>query len=170
MGPQRPDTRTLARLSVSILEEGGRLGLKCLLLSYFRVGDISGWATILPEPSKKLPTSRLNECLALLPRTGNYWFSRIRSVADSLINSDFADFTVLQVYTGSRSAFRHSRTAGPPSRKNRRPRFPKNRFQARRLTRALKDRHDTGLSVENMKDRTCEFRIMIRGSSRGETN
>ena len=27
------------RLSVSILEEGGRLGLKCLLLSYFRVGD-----------------------------------------------------------------------------------------------------------------------------------
>ena len=26
-------------LSVSILEEGGRLGLKCLLLSYFRVGD-----------------------------------------------------------------------------------------------------------------------------------
>jgi hypothetical protein len=76
-------------------------------------GVISGWATILPEPSKKLPTSRLNECLALLPRTGNYWFSRIRSVADSLINSDFADFTVLQVYTGSRSAFRHSRIAGP---------------------------------------------------------
>ena len=27
------------RFSVSILEEGGRLGLKCLLLSYFRVGD-----------------------------------------------------------------------------------------------------------------------------------
>jgi hypothetical protein len=26
------------RLSVSILEEAGRLGLKCLLLSYFRVG------------------------------------------------------------------------------------------------------------------------------------
>jgi hypothetical protein len=32
--------------SVSILEEGGRLGLKCLLLSDFRVVDISGWATI----------------------------------------------------------------------------------------------------------------------------
>ena len=32
----------LARLSVSILEGGGRLGLECLLLSflsYFRVGD-----------------------------------------------------------------------------------------------------------------------------------
>jgi hypothetical protein len=28
----------LRRFSVSILEEGGRLGLKCLLLSYFRVG------------------------------------------------------------------------------------------------------------------------------------
>jgi hypothetical protein len=27
------------RLSVSILEEGGRPGLKCFLLSYFRVGD-----------------------------------------------------------------------------------------------------------------------------------
>jgi hypothetical protein len=27
------------RLSVSILEEAGRRGLKCLLLSYFRVGD-----------------------------------------------------------------------------------------------------------------------------------
>jgi hypothetical protein len=35
-----PDTGTLGR-SVSILEEGGRLGLKCLLLSYFRVGDHS---------------------------------------------------------------------------------------------------------------------------------
>ena len=27
------------RFSVSIFEEGGRLGLKCLLLSYFRIGD-----------------------------------------------------------------------------------------------------------------------------------
>jgi hypothetical protein len=27
------------RCSVSIFEEGSRLGLKCLLLSYFRVGD-----------------------------------------------------------------------------------------------------------------------------------
>jgi hypothetical protein len=26
-------------VSLSISEEGGRLGLKCLLLSYFRVGD-----------------------------------------------------------------------------------------------------------------------------------
>jgi hypothetical protein len=33
------------------LEEGGRLGLKCLFLSYFRVGDISGWATIRPAPA-----------------------------------------------------------------------------------------------------------------------
>jgi hypothetical protein len=39
----------------------------------------------------------LNERVALLPRTDNFWFSRIRSVANSLINSDFADFTVLQV-------------------------------------------------------------------------
>jgi hypothetical protein len=31
----------LRRLSVSILEEAGRLGLKCLLLSYFRMGDDS---------------------------------------------------------------------------------------------------------------------------------
>ena len=31
----------LGRFSVSILEEGGRLGLKCLLLSYFRVADDS---------------------------------------------------------------------------------------------------------------------------------
>ncbi|MGO9435134.1 MAG: hypothetical protein ACLPH3_12510 [Terracidiphilus sp.] len=46
---------------------------------------------------------------ALLPRTDNYWFSRIRSVADSLINSDFADFTVVQVYTGLRSASRARR-------------------------------------------------------------
>jgi hypothetical protein len=30
------------RFSVSILEEGGRLGLKCLLLSYFRVVDPTG--------------------------------------------------------------------------------------------------------------------------------
>jgi hypothetical protein len=29
-------------VSLSISEEGGRLGLKCLLLSYFRVGDNSG--------------------------------------------------------------------------------------------------------------------------------
>ena len=34
--------RSHRRLSVSILEEGGRLGLKCLLLSYFRVGDNPG--------------------------------------------------------------------------------------------------------------------------------
>jgi hypothetical protein len=27
------------RFSVSIFEEGGRVGLKCSLLSYFRVGD-----------------------------------------------------------------------------------------------------------------------------------
>ena len=60
----------------------------------------------------KISAEALTECLALLPRTDNYWFPR-RSVADSLINSDFADFTVLQVYTGSRSAFRHSRIAGP---------------------------------------------------------
>jgi hypothetical protein len=33
---------TLARFSVPILEEGGRLGLKYLLLSYFRVADNSG--------------------------------------------------------------------------------------------------------------------------------
>jgi len=30
---------TRRAFSVSILEEGGRFGLKCLLLSYFRVGD-----------------------------------------------------------------------------------------------------------------------------------
>jgi hypothetical protein len=37
------ETRSLrhARFSVSIFEEGSRLGLKCLLLSYFRVGDDS---------------------------------------------------------------------------------------------------------------------------------
>jgi hypothetical protein len=40
--PGYRDTGTLARFSVSILEEGGRLGLKCLLLSYFRVGDFPG--------------------------------------------------------------------------------------------------------------------------------
>jgi hypothetical protein len=33
------DYRTLVRFSVSILEESGRLGLKCLLFSDFRVGD-----------------------------------------------------------------------------------------------------------------------------------
>jgi hypothetical protein len=38
-GPQSRDTGTLRRFLVSILEEGGRHGLKCLLLSYFRVGD-----------------------------------------------------------------------------------------------------------------------------------
>jgi hypothetical protein len=37
----RRDYPMLRRFSVSILEEGGRLGLKCLLLSYFRVGDNS---------------------------------------------------------------------------------------------------------------------------------
>jgi hypothetical protein len=37
----RQNDRTLGRLSVSILEEGGPLGPKCLLLSYFRVGDNS---------------------------------------------------------------------------------------------------------------------------------
>jgi hypothetical protein len=56
-------------------------------------------ATIRPEAELR-PAMRLNERVALLPRTDNYWFSRIRSVADSLINSDFADFTVLAVYTG----------------------------------------------------------------------
>ena len=30
---------SLRRFSVSILEGGGRLSVKCLLLSYFRVGD-----------------------------------------------------------------------------------------------------------------------------------
>jgi hypothetical protein len=30
---------TLRRFSVSMLEDGGRLDLKCLLWSYFRVGD-----------------------------------------------------------------------------------------------------------------------------------
>jgi hypothetical protein len=49
--------KTLARFSVSILEEGGRLGLKCLLLSYVRVGDMSGLATIRPE-LRRVPHSR----------------------------------------------------------------------------------------------------------------
>jgi hypothetical protein len=40
---KRQNDRTLGRFSVSILEEGGRVGLKCLLLSSFRV------ATIRPE-------------------------------------------------------------------------------------------------------------------------
>jgi hypothetical protein len=39
------------RFSVSILEEGGRLGLKCLLLSYFRVGDN-------PSVTRETDTSR----------------------------------------------------------------------------------------------------------------
>src|ERR1700730_3382775 len=55
----------------------------------------------------------IDERFALLPRTDNFWFSRIRSVAISLINSGFADFTVLQVYTGSRSAFRARRLKSP---------------------------------------------------------
>ena len=102
---------------------------------------------------------------ALFPRADNHWFSRIR-VANSLINSDFADFTALQAYTGSRSASRARRLKSltncrAPKQKDRRPRFPMIRFQARRLTRALKDRHDTGLlrglSVENINDTTCEF-------------
>ena len=38
------------------------------------------------------------------------------------------------------------------------------------FTRALQDRHDTGLSVENINDRTREFRNIIRGSARGEAN
>jgi hypothetical protein len=89
------------------------------------------------------------ERIGVLPRTDNYWFSRIRSVANSLINGDFADFTALQVYTGSRSASRARRLKSltncrAPKQKVRRPRFPKIRFQARRLTRALKDTHDTG--------------------------
>jgi hypothetical protein len=90
----------------------------------------------------------LNEFVALFPRADNHWFSRIR-VANSLINSDFADFTALQAYTGSRSASRARRLKSltnyrAPKQKDRRPRFPMIRFQARRLTRALKDRHDTG--------------------------
>jgi hypothetical protein len=35
----RESFRRHQRLSVSILEEGGRLGLKCLLMRYFRMGD-----------------------------------------------------------------------------------------------------------------------------------
>src|SRR3984957_8433194 len=37
-------------VSVSILEGGGRLGLKCLLLSYFRGGDYSGVASVCATP------------------------------------------------------------------------------------------------------------------------
>ena len=91
----------------------------------------------------------IDECVGLFPRIDNYWFSRIRSVANSLINSDFADFTALQVYTEPRSASRARRLKSltncrAPKQKDRRLRFPMIRFQARRLTRALKDRHDTG--------------------------
>ena len=44
----------LRRFSVSILEDGSRLGLKCLLLSYFRIGDH-------PElPEKQYCSSGLN--------------------------------------------------------------------------------------------------------------
>jgi hypothetical protein len=46
---------TLRRLSVSILEEGGRLGLKCLLLSYFRVGDNPATAGTMILQSHKNP-------------------------------------------------------------------------------------------------------------------
>ncbi len=48
----------------------------------------------------------LEERLDLLPRTDNYWFSRIRSVADSLINSDFADLTVQEHALAGRLAVR----------------------------------------------------------------
>jgi hypothetical protein len=54
IGPQRRDTWTQARFSIPILEEGGRLGLKYLLLSYFRVGDN-------PPGTRKLRTVPLEE-------------------------------------------------------------------------------------------------------------
>jgi hypothetical protein len=49
----------LRRFSVSILEEGGRLGLKCLLLSYFRVGDYSLGIRRTGSP---VPMVRLTSC------------------------------------------------------------------------------------------------------------
>ena len=55
---QRRDTGTLRRFSVSILEEGGRLGLKCLLLSYFRMGDH-------PTGTRKFTLPNLDECFSL---------------------------------------------------------------------------------------------------------
>ena len=56
--PQRRDTGTLRRLSVFFLEEGGRLGPKCLLLSNFRVGDVR----VDPRIVGSFP---LDECIAL---------------------------------------------------------------------------------------------------------
>ena len=56
-GPQCWDTRTLRRFSVSILEEGDRLALKCLLLSYFRIGDYTtGTGEWLPNPNGEAPS------------------------------------------------------------------------------------------------------------------
>jgi hypothetical protein len=63
------------RLSVSILEEGGRLDLKCLLLSYFRVGD---------HPTGTLKTDRGEggTRLGLISATEHHAVTDRRTLAD----------------------------------------------------------------------------------------
>jgi hypothetical protein len=68
-----------------------------------------------------------------------YWFLRIRSVADSLINSDFADFNAsIGMYSCAFgvpcSSLRVTHKLQGPKQRDRRTRFPKIRFQVRRFT------------------------------------
>jgi hypothetical protein len=57
----------LVRFSIPILEEGGRLGLKYLLLSYFRVGDYLPGTAERPLPER--PMSKLDIYQQLPPGT-----------------------------------------------------------------------------------------------------
>lgn len=125
---------------------------------------------------------RAGERLGLLPRTDNYWFSRIRSVADSLIHSDFFIVTsqislyyryILVAFGFLCSSFRVTlELQGPQAERSASPDFL--RFASKpdvfTPTRRPKKGHGAGLCVENINDKTCEFRNMIRGSAKGEAN
>jgi hypothetical protein len=75
--------RSCGVLSVSILEEGGRLGLKCLLLSHFRVGDNS---EVNRRPGyNRLPSLSLQRFISSL--LGNDLSSTLRAVSTPAMGS-----------------------------------------------------------------------------------
>jgi hypothetical protein len=58
--------KTISAFFGIYLEKGGRLGLKCLLLSYFRVGDHP------PGTHKTVRESELETCLRLISSTQDH--------------------------------------------------------------------------------------------------
>ena len=94
----------------------------CVPSSVILRGETPNATTRLSLNSEGASTIPLKSDSACYQKPTIIGFSRIWSVANSLIKSDFADFTALQVYTESRSASRARclkslTNCRPPSRK-----------------------------------------------------